>query len=103
MTTTMTELTTLAAGILSAVGLGAVLLSAATDDRQQLRKLFRLGTYGLNLGGLVLMVGAVAGWQGADAMFCGLLMVVLGTGTQVYPEVQGSAPAAQNRAHQADA
>jgi hypothetical protein len=99
----MTELTTLAAGVLSAVGLGAVLLSAATEDAQHLRKLLRLGTYGLNLGGLVLMIGAIAGWQGDDAMFCGLLMVVLGTGMQVYPEAHAGAPAAQGRARQADA
>ena len=51
----------------------------------------------------LVVIGAVAGWQGDDAMFCGLLMVVLGTGMQVYPEAHAGAPAAQGRARQADA
>jgi hypothetical protein len=89
----MTELTTLAAGILAAVGAGAgaVLCAAPLGEGPRRRWLFTVGSYGVNIGGLVLMIGSVAGWQGADAMFCGLLMVVFGTGTQCAPANKPSA------------
>ncbi len=78
----MGELASLAAGILAAIGAGAILVSVTQGDGPRRQGLLKLGTYAIGMGGLVLMVGSIAGWQGADAMFCGLLMVVFGTGTE---------------------
>lgn len=81
----MTWFATLAAGVLACVGLGGILTAVALKDPCRRKRSFRLGTYGLTLGGLVLMLGSIAGWLGSSEMFGGLLMVVFGTGSALLP------------------
>jgi hypothetical protein len=76
---------TLAGGILAAIAAGALLVAAVSDDAGLRERLHRMTAYALGIGGLVLMFGSIAGWQGTDAMCCGLLMVVFGTAIQPQP------------------
>lgn len=76
---------TLFAGISAAIGAGGVLMGAVSQDDQRRLRLHRIGTCGLTLCGAVLMLGAIVGWQGTDAMVWGLLLIVFGTGTQLAP------------------
>ena len=81
----MTAIVTLAAGILGTIGLGGILCAGSTSDEARREWLFRLGAGGLTIGGLVLMVGSLLDWQGSDAMFLGLMMVVFGVDAKVLP------------------
>jgi hypothetical protein len=90
-----TSIVTLAAGILATAGLGAMVLTARAQDTVRHVRFYNLGKYALCLGGLVLMVGSVAGWSGAGAMVCGLLIVAFGADARQLP-----APAAKRESAQ---
>jgi hypothetical protein len=84
----MISFITVAAGILATIGLGGILLAAAAKDPERSGRCFKVGMNALCLGGLVLLVGSVAGWSGADAMFGGLLMVLFGADAKFLPANQ---------------
>ncbi len=84
----MISFITVAAGILATVGLGGILLGAAAKDPDRSGRCAKVGLHALCLGGLVLLVGSVAGWSGADAMFCGLMMVLFGADAKLLPANQ---------------
>jgi hypothetical protein len=81
----MISFITVAAGILATIGLGGILLAAASTDPDRGDRRFKVGLHALCLGGLVLLVGSVAGWAGAKAMFGGLMMVLFGADTKLVP------------------
>ncbi len=86
MTVSMISFITVAAGILATIGLGGILLAAAASKDPDLSgRCFKVGLHALCLGGLVLLVGSVAGWAGANAMFGGLMMVLFGTDAKLLP------------------
>jgi len=90
------SLIVIAASVVAAFG-GAELLATATNkDPAQRERRLRRATYGLTLGGLLLMIGSIVGWCGNDALFGGLMMLTLGTGIEVAP-AERSAPAAQQQ------
>jgi hypothetical protein len=81
----MSDVTTLAAGVLATIGLGSVLLASAIKEEALRQRLFNLGASGLTICGAVLMVGSLFGWQNADAIFLGLLLVVFGSDAKLLP------------------
>ncbi len=88
MTISMISFITVAAGVLATIGLGGILLAAAAKDPDRRDRRFKVGLSALCLGGLVLLVGSVAGWSGADAMFGGLMMVLFGADAKLLPANQ---------------
>jgi hypothetical protein len=81
----MVGFATLAAGVLAAIGAVGVVIAAVSKDGSPRRLSFKVGAYGLALGGVVLMLGGLAGWFRPTDAFGGLLMVVFATGSNVLP------------------
>ncbi len=81
----MTWFATLSAGLLALVGLGAVFTAFVLRTEPRRSTVFRIGTVGLTLAGLVLMLGSVIGWLGSNEMFGGLMLLVFGTGSSLVP------------------
>jgi hypothetical protein len=74
---------TLAAGIFASIGACGLFAFAFFKDDGRRRSAFRLATLGFTIGGLVMMLAAVAGVLGAQELFGGLLLVLFGTGSSV--------------------
>ncbi len=75
----------LAAGILASIGVVGLFMTAAFKDEGRRNLCFRVGASGFTLGGLVLMLGAVAGQLETSCLYGGLLMAVFGTGANLLP------------------
>ncbi len=75
----------LATGVLASIGIGGIIMAVVFRDAGRRQLSFRVGAIGLTLGGLVLMLGAVAGGLESKAVFGGLLMVLFGTGSNLLP------------------
>jgi len=76
---------TLAAGVFAAIGVAGVLVAAVSRNPCVRRASFKFGTLGLTLGGLALMLGGAAGWFEPEVLSGGLLMVLVGTGSNLVP------------------
>ena len=89
----MTWFATMAAGLLAMIGLGGVFAGILLKAEPRRRQVFRIGTVGLTLSGLVLLLGSLIGWLGSNEMFGGLLLVVFGTGASLMPLQPGDGQA----------
>jgi hypothetical protein len=76
---------TLAAGLLASIGVVGVFVAAVSKNPGVRKASFKVGTYGFTLGGLALMLGGAAGWFESKLFFGGLLMVLVGTGSNLLP------------------
>ncbi len=74
---------TLAAGAFASLGACGLFASAFFKEAGRRRFVFRVGAFGFTIGGLVLMLGTVAGILGSKELFDGLLLVMFGTGSSV--------------------
>jgi hypothetical protein len=74
-----------AVGLIALVGAGCFLLAAIFKDESNRRVIFKVGTYGLTLTGMTLMVGSMFNLFGSSELFYGLLLVVFGTGAEMFP------------------
>lgn len=86
---------TVAAGLLAAIGLGAVLIGAslrrgANGGSDRGRGMFRVGTVALTLAGLVLLLGSMIGIDTPSGMFAGLMLVLFGTTVSLPPARTGA-------------
>ncbi len=86
---------TTAAGVFASLGACGLFASAFFKEARRRRVIFRAATLGFTIGGLVLMLAGVAGVLGSKELFGGLLLVVFGTGSSVFP-VRTSRPANPN-------
>jgi hypothetical protein len=74
-----------AAGLSATIGAGGLFMASLFRDDRRRRLTFKVGTYGLTMGGLLLMLGSVAGVFGPQELWGGLLMAVFGTGSSILP------------------
>jgi hypothetical protein len=81
----MNGFVTLAAGVLASVGMGGLVMAAASKDAGRRTRSLRVGAGGLTVAGLVVMVGGVAGWIAPSEVYGGILMVLFGTGLRLPP------------------
>ncbi len=75
----------IAAGVAAAFGAVGLFAAGVGGDAVQRARRLRVGAYGFGCGGLVLLIGAFAGWCSGDALFGGFMMLVLGTGIELAP------------------
>jgi hypothetical protein len=74
-----------AVGLLALVGASGLLIAAIFKDDSSRRMIFKVGTYGLILTGLALMLGSMSNLFGSNELFDGLLLIVFGTGAEMLP------------------
>jgi peptidoglycan/LPS O-acetylase OafA/YrhL len=74
-----------AVGLLALVGASSLLIAAIFKDDSSRRMIFKVGTYGLILTGLALMLGSMSKLFGSNELFDGLLLIVFGTGAEMLP------------------
>lgn len=76
---TVAMIMTVMAGLLSAIGLGGVLIGAARPGREGSKRIFLIGSMSLTLAGLVMLVSGMIGVGGTSELFGGLMLIIFGT------------------------
>ncbi len=89
----LTEFVTLVAGTMGCVGLTAGFVSAVTQRPERRRRAFRGACWSFTSGGLILMLGGLAGLADQNAFFGGFMMMLFGCGASLPADrAPGSGP-----------